>query len=319
MSPPFNTIMNHNNNNNNNRHSPLNTIANAPEVPSSNTQMPYFDPRNTSTNYFPSGHSHPPVVAQPLYTLDMNSAAAAAASVVDVNNSLPPLSHLLPNKSTTKQDTADYFSPQTKSMSTVPSQPQSYRKSDDYQRAIYPPPPPPLSSDRRYIPTGGGPSSSNNEDNPFYMLPQASTNYPPPPSTIVPSSNHNNHPNGDMSSMYSIPPHPYRNHLNQPHYHLPSPPTSVIDGVLVNHYHHNHHPHDYHHPNNQHVVNGGITNNSQKVFSFVPLPGLNQKKRPRRKFHEVERLYQCNYQDCTKSYGTLNHLNAHVSMQRHVK
>ncbi|OAD07936.1 C2H2-type zinc finger transcription factor, partial [Mucor lusitanicus CBS 277.49] len=56
---------------------------------------------------------------------------------------------------------------------------------------------------------------------------------------------------------------------------------------------------------------------SQKVFSFVPLPGLNQKKRPRRKFHEVERLYQCNFQDCTKSYGTLNHLNAHVSMQRH--
>ncbi|KAI9272378.1 hypothetical protein EDC94DRAFT_511857 [Helicostylum pulchrum] len=113
-------------------------------------------------------------------------------------------------------------------------------------------------------------------------------------------------------SVYPIPPHPYNNsrsHLN--HYHLPSPPTSVIDGVLVA----NHDVH-YHH-NNQHVVNGGITNNSQKVFSFVPLPGLNQKKRPRRKFHEVERLYQCNYQDCSKSYGTLNHLNAHVSMQRH--
>ncbi|KAI8084163.1 uncharacterized protein B0P05DRAFT_467108 [Gilbertella persicaria] len=60
-----------------------------------------------------------------------------------------------------------------------------------------------------------------------------------------------------------------------------------------------------------------MTHHSQKVFSFVPLPGLNQKKRPRRKFHEVERLYQCNFQDCTKAYGTLNHLNAHVSMQRH--
>ncbi|KAI8373894.1 hypothetical protein BD560DRAFT_327632 [Blakeslea trispora] len=56
---------------------------------------------------------------------------------------------------------------------------------------------------------------------------------------------------------------------------------------------------------------------SQKVFSFVSLPGMNQKKRPRRKFHEVERLYQCNYPSCSKAYGTLNHLNAHVSMQRH--
>ncbi|ORE23243.1 hypothetical protein BCV71DRAFT_147122, partial [Rhizopus microsporus] len=54
-----------------------------------------------------------------------------------------------------------------------------------------------------------------------------------------------------------------------------------------------------------------------KVFSFVPLPGVQQKKRPRRKYHEVERLYKCNYQNCTKAYGTLNHLNAHVSMQKH--
>lgn len=57
---------------------------------------------------------------------------------------------------------------------------------------------------------------------------------------------------------------------------------------------------------------------AQKTFSFVPLPGINHKKRPRRKYHEVERLYHCNYPGCTKAYGTLNHLNAHVSMQNHV-
>ncbi|KAI8340679.1 hypothetical protein BC941DRAFT_347844 [Chlamydoabsidia padenii] len=56
---------------------------------------------------------------------------------------------------------------------------------------------------------------------------------------------------------------------------------------------------------------------NQKVFSFVSLPGVNQKKRPRRKYHEVERLYHCNYMGCSKSYGTLNHLNAHVQMQDH--
>jgi transcription factor CON7 len=41
------------------------------------------------------------------------------------------------------------------------------------------------------------------------------------------------------------------------------------------------------------------------------------KKRPRRRYDEVERLYACNYQGCPKSYGTLNHLNAHVAMQKH--
>lgn len=41
------------------------------------------------------------------------------------------------------------------------------------------------------------------------------------------------------------------------------------------------------------------------------------KKRPRRRFEEIERLYTCNYPGCIKAYGTLNHLNAHVSMQKH--
>lgn len=42
-----------------------------------------------------------------------------------------------------------------------------------------------------------------------------------------------------------------------------------------------------------------------------------KKKRKRRKFHEIDRLYKCNYQNCDKSYGTLNHLNAHVQLQVH--
>jgi len=52
-------------------------------------------------------------------------------------------------------------------------------------------------------------------------------------------------------------------------------------------------------------------------YSFVPISGVNSKKRPRRRFDEIERLYVCNWQDCEKSYGTLNHLNAHVNMQKH--
>ncbi|CAG8490483.1 7482_t:CDS:2 [Diversispora eburnea] len=55
----------------------------------------------------------------------------------------------------------------------------------------------------------------------------------------------------------------------------------------------------------------------QKVYSFVALPGINTKKRPRRRYDEIERHYACNFVGCTKSYGTLNHLNAHVQMQKH--
>lgn len=56
---------------------------------------------------------------------------------------------------------------------------------------------------------------------------------------------------------------------------------------------------------------------SSKTYSFVSLPGNAVRKRPRRRYDEIERLYACSWPDCTKAYGTLNHLNAHVSMQRH--
>jgi transcription factor CON7 len=53
------------------------------------------------------------------------------------------------------------------------------------------------------------------------------------------------------------------------------------------------------------------------VYSFVPLPGAQQQKRPRRKYEDIERIYNCSYPNCTKAYGTLNHLNAHITMQGH--
>ncbi|KAN0140989.1 hypothetical protein V8E53_001433 [Lactarius tabidus] len=53
-----------------------------------------------------------------------------------------------------------------------------------------------------------------------------------------------------------------------------------------------------------------------ETHSSVSLPGNAVRKRPRR-YDEIERLYHCSWEGCTKSYGTLNHLNAHVVMQRH--
>lgn len=60
------------------------------------------------------------------------------------------------------------------------------------------------------------------------------------------------------------------------------------------------------------------TSSDNKVYSFVAIPGTNQRKRPRRRYDEIERLYHCSWAGCTKAYGTLNHLNAHVNMQQHV-
>lgn len=49
----------------------------------------------------------------------------------------------------------------------------------------------------------------------------------------------------------------------------------------------------------------------------MPIPGTQQHKRPRRRYEEIERMYKCGWNGCEKAYGTLNHLNAHVTMQSH--
>ena len=46
---------------------------------------------------------------------------------------------------------------------------------------------------------------------------------------------------------------------------------------------------------------------ASKTDPFVFLPGNAARKR----------LYHCSWSGCTKSYGALNHLNAHIIMQRH--
>ncbi|KEF59915.1 uncharacterized protein A1O9_04763 [Exophiala aquamarina CBS 119918] len=60
-----------------------------------------------------------------------------------------------------------------------------------------------------------------------------------------------------------------------------------------------------------------LTSNHMQVYSFVPIPGAQQHKRPRRRYEEIERMYKCGWNGCEKAYGTLNHLNAHVTMQSH--
>ncbi|KAK6823011.1 hypothetical protein PG987_014556 [Apiospora arundinis] len=52
--------------------------------------------------------------------------------------------------------------------------------------------------------------------------------------------------------------------------------------------------------------------------SFRPMVhGQHETKRVRRRPEEIDRIYKCGWNDCPKGYGTLNHLNAHVTMQNH--
>jgi len=93
-------------------------------------------------------------------------------------------------------------------------------------------------------------------------------------------------------------------------YYGPSPPntgTSTSSAPVMSSIYH-HIPHD---------VENSSQDPSSKTYSFVALPGNAVKKRPRRRYDEIERLYHCSWPDCSKAYGTLNHLNAHVTMQKH--
>lgn len=67
----------------------------------------------------------------------------------------------------------------------------------------------------------------------------------------------------------------------------------------------------------QHGLPGPYSSPATTVYSFVPIPGAQQHKRPRRRYEEIERMYKCGWNGCEKAYGTLNHLNAHVTMQSH--
>jgi hypothetical protein len=50
---------------------------------------------------------------------------------------------------------------------------------------------------------------------------------------------------------------------------------------------------------------------------MTPEASEGEPRRKRRKYEEIERRYPCGWQGCLKAYGTLNHLNDHVSLQGH--
>ncbi|KAI8456829.1 hypothetical protein BY996DRAFT_6412082 [Phakopsora pachyrhizi] len=65
-----------------------------------------------------------------------------------------------------------------------------------------------------------------------------------------------------------------------------------------------------------HGMGLGTIESTRKLYQLNSHPGA-PRKRARRRYDEIERLYSCSYPGCTKAYGTLNHLNAHIIMQKH--
>lgn len=53
------------------------------------------------------------------------------------------------------------------------------------------------------------------------------------------------------------------------------------------------------------------------VRSLVPADSMGQQKRLRQRCEETEKMYKCGWHGCEKAYGTLSHLNGHVTMQSH--
>ncbi|KAI0145872.1 hypothetical protein F4776DRAFT_380112 [Hypoxylon sp. NC0597] len=47
---------------------------------------------------------------------------------------------------------------------------------------------------------------------------------------------------------------------------------------------------------------GQIPHPHPQVYSFVPIPGAQQHKRPRRRYEEIERMYKCGWNGCEKAY-----------------
>ncbi|KAL8730822.1 MAG: hypothetical protein Q9181_004526 [Wetmoreana brouardii] len=141
------------------------------------------------------------------------------------------------------------------------------------------------------------PHVKSNSDVPIDPSIAASSPTYPPYSPYAPQGH-------DMSQYQGHPPHGYQGwpqqYAGHPSHGLPggpysSPGSAVSAGGAV-------------------ATAGPRTG---QVYSFVPIPGAQQHKRPRRRYEEIERMYKCGWQGCEKAYGTLNHLNAHVTMQSH--
>lgn len=156
------------------------------------------------------------------------------------------------------------------------------------------------------MPLQGGPNHQNTQV-------KSDNDVPIDPSIAAPSPTYGNH--GAPYSPYAPPPqdmaHGYQHPASAGLYAQPRPDwTGYQQG-------HGTPMTPGHHVFPQTPTSAAPQARPNQVYSFVPIPGAQQHKRPRRRYEEIERMYKCGWNGCEKAYGTLNHLNAHVTMQSH--
>lgn len=67
-------------------------------------------------------------------------------------------------------------------------------------------------------------------------------------------------------------------------------------------------------------VDEKLVSTTPPTSSSLPTKNTNKlvsSKRKRRRYCEIKRIYTCNFENCKKAYGTLNHLNFHIHLQNH--
>lgn len=194
----------------------------------------------------------------------------------------PPAPEVRPaNFSSSGTPTSEYgMNPPSSRSSTFPE----YISRQPYaEGARYPPPP---------NQSGGGADPAIAATSPTYPPPGSYSPYPAQGEMSPPYQGHQGHQGAYPRSEWSgYPAHPHGLPAYSAH---GSPSASIASGSPA-------------------------TSSSQRpqVYSFVPIPGAQQHKRPRRRYEEIDRMYKCGWNGCEKAYGTLNHLNAHVTMQSH--
>ncbi|KAG0136980.1 hypothetical protein HOY82DRAFT_576212 [Tuber indicum] len=159
--------------------------------------------------------------------------------------------------------------------------------------------------------TGSSGDPSTSVSSPAYPPPQPAQYHSYPPTGTMSESYTHPHPATSASGWrpdwspqgYPQPPHmAYSTHPGGPG-GVPSPAGPVRNNNR--------------NPNRKRISDQQPQHPLSQVYSFVPIPGAQQHKRPRRRYEEIERMYKCGWHGCEKAYGTLNHLNAHVTMQSH--
>ncbi|GAA5939772.1 hypothetical protein JCM3775_001620 [Rhodotorula graminis] len=163
-------------------------------------------------------------------------------------------------------------------------------------------------------PAGPDSASPSSSSTPFFYTPPSvapgsalRTLQPAPPPPMAPADGYYPAVLDPAQALMPAPLTASTSAILPPSSDLPPPPASFLQQQR---------PQTGPTPSTRRGSTGGSGGAAGKQYNFVQQAGQSN-KRPRRRFDEIERMYNCDYPGCTKAYGTLNHLNSHKTMQKH--